>query len=408
MRIYLVGGAVRDRLLGLTAKERDHVVVGATADELLRAGYKQVGADFPVFLHPETGEEYALARTERKTGAGYHGFETRFSPDVRLEEDLARRDLTINAMATDATGALIDPHGGQRDIEARVLRHVSAAFVEDPVRILRVGRFAARFHHLGFRVAGQTVSLMRRMVTSGEVDALVPERVWREFERALAEPSPQVFIEVLRQCGALARLFPEIDRLFGVPQPANHHPEVDTGVHILMVLRQAARLTDDPVTRFAALVHDLGKGTTPTALLPRHLGHERRSVDLIKTLCARLKISNAYRDLAVSVARYHGMCHTIAELRPLTIVRLLEGVDAYRRPGRLDRFLLACEADHRGRAGLEDRPYPQAELLRKCFQTTAAISAADLASGPLTGRAIGEAIRRLRVAAVRDLLAASK
>ncbi len=404
-RTCLVGGAVRDRLLGLPVQDRDYVVVGATPQDLIDAGFKQVGADFPVFLHPQTGEEYALARTERKTGRGYHGFAVSFSPDVTLEQDLQRRDLTINAMAQDADGHIIDPFGGQADLAARRLRHVSPAFAEDPVRILRVARFAARFHRLGFVLADETADLMRRMVEAGEADALVPERVWQEFERALREPDPQRFIGVLRDCGALARVLPELDRLFGVPQPAEPHPEIDTGVHVLMVLEQAARLSPDPQVRFAALLHDLGKGTTPAEQWPTHHGHEGRSVGLLKTLCERLKVPVAYRELAIAVARDHGNAHRALELRPGTLLEVLERTDALRRPQRFAQFLLACEADHRGRSGFEQRPYPQAQRLQLAFEAARGVDVAALVQRGLTGEAMREALRAARTQAIKKAIA---
>ncbi len=401
MKIYKVGGAVRDRLLGRPVSDSDWVVVGATPDELMARGYRPVGRDFPVFLHPETHEEYALARTERKTAPGYKGFVFQSSPEVTLEDDLRRRDLTINAMAEDPEGRLIDPYGGRDDLAAGILRHVSPAFVEDPVRLLRVARFAARMG--GFRVAAETLALMHDMVTSKEIDALVPERVFAELDRALAEPAPRRFFEVLRACGALEVLFPEIACLYGVPQPARYHPEIDTGVHTLLVLDQAARLTPDPRVRFAALVHDLGKGTTPREQWPSHRGHEERSVTLIHSLCDRYRVPNEYRDLAVLVARYHGHCHRAPELRPGTVHRLLAGLDALRRPERLDLFLLACEADARGRAGLADRPYPQAELLRRALAAARAVEVRPLVEKGLTGEALGREIERLRIEAIAGL-----
>jgi tRNA nucleotidyltransferase (CCA-adding enzyme) len=349
MQIYLVGGAVRDELLGLPARERDWVVVGARPEELQERGFKPVGKDFPVFLHPQSGEEYALARTERKTGPGYRGFQTLFSPDVTLEQDLERRDLTINAIAKDPDGGgLIDPFGGQRDLGERVLRHVSGAFVEDPVRVLRVARFAARFAPLGFKVAPETVDLMREIAARGELDALVSERVWQETQRALEMPAPARFFEVLRDANALPLIFPELHALFGVPQPEQWHPEIDTGVHTLMVLEQAAKLSGDPVVRFAALTHDLGKGTTPPSEWPRHIAHEQRGVALVEALCDRLKIPNAYRELAVLVSRYHLDAHRVTELRDNTLLELLERLDAFRRPARFEQWVLACEADARG------------------------------------------------------------
>lgn len=405
MKTYLVGGAVRDELLGLPVSERDHVVVGATPEQMLELGYRQVGRDFPVFLHPETHEEHALARTERKSAPGYHGFIVHASPEVTLEQDLLRRDLTINAMARAADGALIDPFNGRADLDARVLRHVSPAFAEDPVRVLRVARFAARFAPLGFRVADETLALMTDMVRAGEVDALVAERVWQETGRALGEAVPARFFEVLRECGALSVLFPEIERLFGVPQPARYHPEIDTGVHTLMVLAQSAQLSDDPTVRFAALTHDLGKGTTPEEILPSHRGHEARSVDLVHALCDRYRIPNAYRDLAVIVARWHGHAHRAFELRPPTVLQTLEGLDAFRRPERLEPFLLACEADYRGRTGFEDLHYGQADYLRAAFARCQALSARDLAAEGLEGKAIGEALHARRVQALSELKA---
>ena len=400
MRVYLVGGAVRDGLLGLPVRERDWVVVGSTREELLRLGYREVGNDFPVFLHPETHEEYALARLERKTAPGYRGFDVRFGPEVTLEEDLARRDLTINAMAQAPDGTLIDPYGGRRDLDERVLRHVSAAFVEDPVRILRVARFAARFAPRGFRVAPETLELMRAIVAHHELDALVPERVWQETEKALREQRPSEFFSVLRNCGALAWIFPEIDALFGVPQPPQWHPEIDTGVHTFMVLEQAVALGADPEVRFAALVHDLGKGTTPPAEWPKHHGHEERSVALIEALAARLRVPGNYRDLAVVVARYHGIVHRALELRPGTILEFLEGSDAFRRPARFAQALLACEADARGRTGFESRAYPQRALLSAARDAAAAVKPlpADIASKD--GAQIAAGLRRLRLAAI--------
>ncbi|MBU4499395.1 MAG: multifunctional CCA addition/repair protein, partial [Gammaproteobacteria bacterium] len=349
MKSYVVGGAVRDRLLGLPVADRDYVVVGATPEQMVALGYQPVGKDFPVFLHPGTHAEYALARTERKSGAGYKGFTVHASPDVTLEEDLSRRDLTINAIAEDSDGALIDPYGGQRDLAARTFRHVSEAFAEDPVRILRVARFAARF--TAFTVAAETNALMRQMVDNGEVDALVPERVWQEIARGLMEAQPSRMFRVLRDCGALARLFPEIDRLFGVPQPPAHHPEIDTGVHVMLVVDWAAQQGFSLPVRFAALTHDLGKGVTPPELWPKHHGHEAKSVDLVRALCERIRVPADCRDLAVAVARDHGNAHRALELRAATVVELLERVDAFRRPDRFTEFLQACECDFRGRPG---------------------------------------------------------
>lgn len=400
MEVYLVGGAVRDELLDLPVKERDWLVVGATVQDMLALGYRQVGKDFPVFLHPETHEEYALARTERKTAPGYHGFSIDAAPRVTLEQDLERRDLTINAMARDATGRLIDPYHGRADIQGRWLRHVSSAFVEDPVRVLRLARFAARYAPLGFRVAPETNQLMRAMAASGEVDALVPERVWAETVRALAEPSPGRFFQVLRECGALSRIFPEIDQLFGVPQTARYHPEVDTGVHVLMALEQAVRLGADTATRFAVLVHDLGKGTTPEAEWPRHIGHEERSAELVRNFCRRVRTPNDFRDLAVLVAAYHTHCHRALELRPRTVLKTLGALDAFRKPARFKQFLLACEADARGRKGLEARDYSQAQLMRDAHQAAAGVDVRTLVQRGLAGEAMKQAIERVRLQAV--------
>jgi tRNA nucleotidyltransferase (CCA-adding enzyme) len=403
MQVYLVGGAVRDALLGLTVKERDWVVVGGTREELLRLKYREVGRDFPVFLHPETHEEHALARLERKVGPGYRGFSVDFGPEVTLEEDLARRDLTINAIAQSADGTLVDPFGGRRDLSARVLRHVSAAFVEDPVRVLRVARFAARFAPLGFQVAPQTLALMRAMVERGEIHALVPERVWQETEKALRELKAAEFFKVLRECGALQPVYPEIDALFGVPQPAQWHPEIDTGVHTLMVLEQAALLSSDPVVRFAALVHDLGTGTTPCDEWPSHRGHEERSVSLIEALSLRLRLPGEYRDLGVIVARYHGIVHRAFELKPKTILEFMERADAFRRPERFAQALLACEADSRGRTGLETVPYPQREYLQTARAAAAAIKPSPEEIATLAGEKIAQRVHQRRVEAIAGL-----
>jgi tRNA nucleotidyltransferase (CCA-adding enzyme) len=400
MQVYLVGGAVRDEQLGIPVKERDWCVVGATPQELIDAGYRQVGKDFPVFLHPETGEEYALARIERKTAAGYHGFEFNAAPDVSIEDDLKRRDLTINAIARSADGDHIDPCNGLGDLEDRVLRHVSDAFVEDPVRVLRVARFAARFAGLDFRIAPETMQLMRSMVDNGEVDALVPERVWQETALALSGNDSRVYFETLRECGALGVLFPEVDNLFGVPQPEKWHPEIDTGLHVMMVLDQAANLSSDLEVRFAALVHDLGKGTTPKRYWPAHIGHGKRGVKLIRELAKRLPVPNACRDLGMLVAEFHTHCHRAFELRPKTILRVLEKSDAFRRPERFEQFLLTCEADARGRKGLEDRDYAQADLLRGAYAAARDIDAAGIAAVN-EGARIPRAIRRARLAAVK-------
>ena len=407
MKVYLVGGAVRDELLGRPAGDRDWVVVGATPIEMLDAGFVPVGRDFPVFLHPRTHEEYALARTERKTAPGYHGFAFHAAPEVTLEDDLARRDLTINAMAREEDGTLVDPHGGQRDLAGRVLRHVSPAFAEDPVRILRLARFAARFHD--FSIAPQTMQLMREMVGAGEVDALVAERVWQELSRGLMEARPSRMFEVLRECGALARLLPEVDRLWGVPQRPEYHPEVDTGVHLMMVLDMSARLGGSLPVRFACLGHDLGKGTTPADVLPRHIGHEVRSEKLVRALCDRWKVPTECRELAEVVAREHGNVHRSAELNAAAVLRLLERCDALRRAQRFEEALLACECDARGRAGKEDEPYPQRPRLAAALRAALSVDTAPVAEAAaargLAGPAIGEAVREARVRAVADALA---
>jgi tRNA nucleotidyltransferase (CCA-adding enzyme) len=406
MEVYLVGGAIRDAALGLPVRERDWVVVGATPDELERAGFIAVGRDFPVFLHPETREEHALARTERKTGPGYRGFVTTFSPDVTLADDLVRRDLTVNAMARAADGTLIDPYGGMRDLEARVLRHVSPAFVEDPVRILRVARFAARFHAQGFSLAPETLALTRTMVANGEAAALVPERVWQETVRALETANPEEFFNTLRACGALAVVFPEIDALFGVPQPPEWHPEIDTGVHTLLSLRAAVDLGGNATVRFAALVHDLGKALTPRAEWPRHRGHETAGLAPIDALCERLRVPAAFRDLARLGSRFHLHAHRAFELRAATILGMLDAADAWRRPERFAELLLVCEADARGRTGRERDPYPQAAYLRRCQQAAAAVALSDAERAGLDGRAIGERVRRARLAAIDAVKAA--
>ena len=403
MKVFEVGGAVRDKLLECPVRERDWVVVGSSGEELLRAGYKPVGKDFPVFLHPETGEEYALARTDRKVGPGYHGFDFNTSAEVTLEEDLLRRDLTINAMALDSDGTLIDPHGGLRDLKDRLLRHVSDAFGEDPLRILRVARFAARFQEFDFKVAPQTMELMHGMVTSGEANELKPDRVWQETGKALAERNPEVYFEVLRGCGALKVVFPEIDALFGVPQPAKWHPEIDTGVHTLMALQIAARLTESVAVRFAVLTHDLGKAETPKEILPKHRGHEERSVKILASFCSRVPVPRRYRELAVAVARHHGIVHRTHELRPSTVGRLIEAVDAVRRPERFEEFLLACEADARGRAGLEHQPYPQANALRAALNAARNVQIEDL-QGTAKGAELGEQLRERRIQAIREVL----
>jgi tRNA nucleotidyltransferase (CCA-adding enzyme) len=397
MKSYVVGGAVRDRLLGLPVADRDHVVVGATPDEMVAQGYLPVGKDFPVFLHPATHEEYALARTERKSGHGYRGFVVYAAPEVTLEEDLIRRDLTINAMAEDEAGILIDPYGGQRDLAARTFRHVSDAFAEDPVRILRVARFAARF--TDFSVAPETLALMRRMVDDGEVDVLVPERVWQELSRGLMEARPSRVFQVLRDCGALAKLLPELDRLFGVPQPPEHHPEVDTGFHVMLVVDWSAAQHFELPVRFAALTHDLGKGETPPELWPKHHGHEGRSVELVRALCERLRVPADCRDLAVAVARDHGNAHRATELRPATLVELFERIDAFRRPERFEQFLQACECDFRGRPGYEAKPFPAPGYLRDALAVARGVDAGAVARAADPAR-VREAVFEARALAL--------
>jgi len=397
MEVYLVGGAVRDALLGFPSSERDWVVVGATPEQLLDAGYQQVGRDFPVFLHPRTKEEYALARTERKRGHGYTGFAVHCAPDVTLEQDLLRRDLTINAMAMTDDGQIIDPYGGQRDLKARVLRHVSDAFVEDPLRVLRTARFAARYAHLGFTVAAETLALMAEIVAQEELAHLPAERVWVEMERALGERDPDVFVQVLRDCGALAALLPELEALFGVPQAAAHHPEIDTGVHTLMALQQAAALTPATDVRFAVLIHDLGKGLTPAAEWPRHIAHEHRGRTLVAQVCDRLKAPGQHRELALIVCEYHTHCHRALALRGKTLLKLLRATDALRRPERFEAFLLACEADARGRLGLEQRDYPQADYLRRALRLCQEVTAAGFSEQGVAGKALGAAIEAERV-----------
>ena len=406
MKTYLVGGSVRDELLGLPVKDHDYVVVGSTPEEMVRLGYRPVGKDFPVFLHPQSQEQYALARTERKISRGYKGFEVYAAPEVTLQEDLARRDLTINAIAKDQDGNIIDPFDGVADLEAGLLRHVSPAFNEDPVRVLRTARFAARF---GFRIAPETLALMNEMVHNGEVDALVPERVWQEFARGLMEHKPSRMFYALRECGALTRIMPEVDALFGVPQPAQHHPEIDTGVHIMLVIDYAASRDYSLPVRFAALTHDLGKGTTSPQEWPRHIGHEARSVQLVKDLCERIRTPNDERDLALLAARYHGDVHRAAELRPTTIADMLQAVDAYRKPERFEEFLQACACDFHGRPGYAEKPYPQAERLRTAFSAARSVGAgaivaelartiADPTCLPL---AINTKVREARIAEIK-------
>jgi tRNA nucleotidyltransferase (CCA-adding enzyme) len=403
MQIYLVGGAVRDRLLNYPVREKDWVVVGATPQDMLDLDYQPVGKDFPVFLHPQSKEEYALARTERKTAPGYTGFEFHTSPDVTLEQDLQRRDLTINAIAEDSEGRLIDPYGGQDDLQNKLLRHVSDAFTEDPVRILRVARFAARYHHLGFKVAEETLQLMQAMVSQGEVDALVAERVWQEMYKALNEQHPEVFITVLRDCGALERIMPEIDCLFGVPQPAKYHPEINTGIHTLMVLQQATLLSDNPRVRFAGLTHDLGKGATPPEMLPSHRGHEEAGVAIIRELCKRLRIPNDFRDLAILTSRFHLHAHRAFELKPTALLKTLEQLDGLRKPQRFEQFLLACMADIRGRKGFEHDRYKQADYLKAALEKIATLNIDDIKQKNLNGPETMQAIRNKRLLAIKAI-----
>lgn len=414
MKIYLVGGAVRDAMLGLDGSDRDWVVVGATPQQMIDLGYTPVGKDFPVFLHPLTHEEYALARTERKSGTGYKGFTVYAAPDVTLEQDLQRRDLTINAMAQDENGTLIDPWGGARDLANRQFRHVSPAFSEDPLRVLRVARFMARFKHLDFSIAAETRQLMEQMANSGELSALTAERVWQELQTAMSEADADAFILTLREVGALRFLLPEVDALFGVPQPEQWHPEIDTGLHTLMSLQQACRLSDDPVVRFACLMHDVGKGLTPKSEWPRHSGHEQRGIELIRTACNRLRSPNDYRDLAILVCQYHTHCHSAHSLKPATILKTLNALDVFRRPERLQKFLLACQADARGRTGFEDSAYSQADLFRSAFTAAQAINVPELlkqqpaANGAASGEQIRQRLQDARLQAIRKLINSKK
>lgn len=399
LEVYLVGGAIRDRLLGLQVKDRDWVVVGTTPEIMLQRGFKSVGKEFPVFLHPTSKEEYALARVERKTRPGYTGFKIDASPSITLKQDLARRDLTINAIAETPDGKLIDYFGGKKDLENGVLRHVSDAFVEDPVRVLRVARFAARYC---FVIADETRNLMQRMVDNGEVDALVPERVWNELRLALNESRPSLFIHALRDCKAMGRIFPEINRLFGVPQPKKYHPEIDTGLHTLLVIDQAAKLSDDPRVRFAALVHDLGKGLTPEAEWPNHRNHEQLGLQAIRDLCSRLRIPNQYRDLALAVCKYHLLVHRVAQLKSSTVIEIFENTRAFQHPLRLQQLTLACEADMRGRTGFENREYPQGEILHRYYEAAKSVDINSIASNRL-GKEISEELHRRRCKAIEKL-----
>ncbi|QDF76217.1 MULTISPECIES: multifunctional CCA addition/repair protein [Shewanella] len=402
MKTYLVGGAVRDQLLNIPIKDRDYMVVGATPEEMLAKGYKQVGKDFPVFLHPKTQQEYALARTERKTGLGYGGFSVYAAPDVTLEEDLLRRDLTINAIAQDEQGQLYDPYDGQADIDKRLLRHVSQAFVEDPLRVLRVARFAARFHSLDFSVAPETLALMQEIAKSGELEALTAERIFQELDKALSTEAPQVFFEVLREAGALGILFPELEALFGIPQPEKWHPEIDTGIHTLMALEQAAHLSQDKRVRFAALVHDLGKALSPKDQLPKHHGHGQKGLPLIRALCERIRVPNDYRDLALLVSDQHQNVHKAFELRPETLVKLFDKADLWRKPERLEQLLLACEADIKGRTGLEQMPYPQADYIRHCFTLAQGVEIKPIIEAGFKGAEIKAELQKRRVTLISE------
>ncbi|PPC94712.1 MAG: multifunctional CCA addition/repair protein [Methylotenera sp.] len=402
MQTYIVGGAVRDELLGYPIKDKDYVVVGSTPEQMVAAGFRPVGKDFPVFLHPKTHAEYALARTERKTAKGYKGFVVHASPEITLEQDLARRDLTVNAIAKNEAGELVDPFRGIDDIKSKTLRHVSDAFVEDPVRILRIARFSARL--ADFNIAPETLSLMQQMVDAGEVDALVAERVWQELAKGLMEKKPARMFEVLRSCGALKRIIPELDKLWGVPQPPQHHPEVDTGIHVMMVLDYAAQQAFSLPVRFAALMHDLGKGTTPKEMLPRHIGHEERGVHLVKEVCKRLRVPNDCKELAVMVAKFHGKLYQSLDMRPSTLLEFLIQLDAIRQPERFNGFLQACEADSRGRTGLENCPTPAADLMRKVLDAAFSIDAGAIASKQSDVEKIKIAIFEARVEAIKRVL----
>jgi tRNA nucleotidyltransferase (CCA-adding enzyme) len=408
VKTYRVGGYVRDRLLGIPVSDIDWVVTGATVDEMKAAGFKSIGKGFPVFLHPESKQEYALARSERKTAPGYHGFEIVTDSTITIEQDLSRRDLTINAMAEDEDGHLIDPYGGQRDLDSRTLRHVSQAFVEDPVRVLRVARFAARFHHLGFSIAPKTIDLMREMGRSGELDSLVAERVWNEMSRALSEPDPVVFFESLRLCDALKILFPEIDALYGVQQTAQYHPEVDTGVHVMMALQKSAELGLDNEARFAVLMHDLGKATTPSHKLPSHHGHERRGVKLVKDFCARWRVPKSHTELALITTEYHTHVHRALELKPSTLLKLFASTDMFRKPDRFRKMVLACLADIRGRTNFENIDYPQADFLNELSDKLRNADLSEIKSRGLQGKALGDAIHDFRLELIQQSKAALK
>ncbi|NNN45848.1 MULTISPECIES: multifunctional CCA addition/repair protein [unclassified Vibrio] len=403
MQIYLVGGAVRDQLLNLPVYDKDWVVVGSSPEQMLREGYQAVGKDFPVFLHPKTKQEYALARTERKTGAGYTGFACYYAQDVTLEEDLARRDLTINAIAQNSQGELIDPYGGKKDIEQRILRHVSKAFVEDPLRVLRVARFAAKLAHLGFTIAKETQQLMQQISQSGELSHLTPERIWQEWHKSLATPSPEVFLAVLHECGALAVVLPELERLFGVPQPEQWHPEIDTGIHTLLVAKQAAQLSSSLTVRFAAQVHDLGKGVTPKAQWPSHKMHCQTGIGIIKRLCERVRIPNEFKELALLVCEQHSNIHRAAELKASTKLKILDKLDVWRKPARLNEVLLCCQADHAGRLGCEETPYPQSVLFNQAYQAALTVDVQQIITEGFQGKAIREQLTQRRIQAIAAL-----
>lgn len=403
MKTYRVGGAVRDKLLNYPCYENDWVVVGSSPEEMIKLGYQPVGNDFPVFIKTETGEEYALARTERKSGVGYQGFTFHTAPNISLEDDLIRRDLTINAMAEDADGNIIDPYGGQKDLRRKVLRHVSDAFIEDPLRVLRVARFAARYHHLGFTIAPETEALMKSIVNRGELADLIAERVWKETDRALCEQSPDLFIQTLRNCGALAALLPEVNALFGVAQRADYHPEIDTGIHTLMALQQAAILSDKPSIRFAVLVHDLGKGVTPSHILPSHSGHEARGLPLVKAVCDRLKAPNEHRQLAMIVTEFHLLCHKALELRPTTLLTLLKTVGAIKSPTKLEDFLTCCTADAKGRTGFESRDYASAPYLRAATKALQGLDISDIVNSGVNGAEIGKQLALRQTDALQQL-----
>ena len=401
MKTYLVGGSVRDQLLGLPARDKDWVVVGASPEQMLELGFRSVGKDFPVFLHSKTNEEYALARTERKVAPGYKGFAIHSSPDVTLEQDLARRDLTINAIAQSPNGKLIDPYNGQADLKNKCLRHVSPAFTEDPVRVLRIARFAARF---GFSIAEETKVLIKHMVDSNELDHLIPERVWQELAKAMSTEKPSLFFTTLRNVGALKNLFPEVDRLFGVPQIPKWHPEVDTGIHVMMVIDQAAKLSTDIAVIFAALCHDLGKGTTPAETLPDHKGHEARSIELTQLLCERLRVPKDIHNLALKVAEYHTHMHLLTVLKPNVILEVLDALDAYRRPYQFEQYLLASEADFRGRPGYENVSMPNMKLFKRCYQVSKAVDTQPILEAGFEGKAISQELTRQRTNAIAKLL----